>query len=1080
MKPNSRLTLVFALAAAACSARAQCLEWTQLSNPSRPANWGMELVYDRARHVAVGLMGSHPQLTDRVVLYQLTNQGWSAAYPFGSIPLGPRFQFGSCYHPGRQTVLLFGGYTGIGGGAVAANDFWEWDGFAWHQIQHAGPWPPATGANFLVYDPGRQRVIMLGDDPNPTGLWSTWEWTGSVWEQGPTLGPIFNARYGVSFCFDEFRRVGFVYCIQSDHDWQQIWEYAPGATAPQGVWTQVIPNEPPTTGSVAVSMVYDPYRRLIIRHGGRPISDLYWASWLTLVWDPVERLWTNPTEMSYAQRRAASGVCYDTDLDRVILYGGARYDSHVGSPPTFVEFDDTWVLTNQTPGLVVDLASSAQWCPGQAGVLSVSIAGSGDIQWYKDSQPISGATSSILVINPVTAASAGTYECLVTNACGGIWSRPCNAQVLAPPAITSQPIGQDRCPGQNVLIVGPGVTGSNPQINLQWDNFGFWMNVPFQYNPVGNFYILPNAQNNQTGRYRFEVSNSCGTVYSEPFHIQVGVTFTQQTQSVECQPCQAQQFSVTAQGVGPTLSYAWQRDGVPLIDDGRIIGAATASLTINGVRYEDEGQYQCVVTDACESRATGGAYLVIPAPPPWVQRASSGPARRAAWSTDMVYDEARGVCVLFGGWAAVDPTTMSYAGDTWEWDGIEWTRRYPAHNPDARFMHKLVYDSLRSKVLLFGGRTYANSNGTNEVWEYDGTDWRLLTTSSGGPPVGAPGDAAFDPASGKMVVPIPCACPDMTWTFDPVTLGWDLICTSPGPYGSAVPLVYDGVLGTILGTTNSSYGDTWRYSGTGWAIIPNARPARTDPAVAFDAFRGRATMFGCYRSEYYPLLLSLLVDDTYTLTSGGWTLLLPQLHANAEDRLWPAGMAYDTRRKAMVVVGNTYNQYSGMNPMQTWEYRYVDKIVFDRQPQDRPLTVGATTQFRVRAAGFGTLTYQWRKGTAPLANGPTPSGSVISGADTDTLTISNTTAADTGSYSCLVANACGDLLSDVANLGSICYGNCDGSTNPPILNVLDFSCFLNRFAAGDPWANCDHSTSPPTLNVLDFSCFLNSFAAGCP
>jgi hypothetical protein len=60
-----------------------------------------------------------------------------------------------------------------------------------------------------------------------------------------------------------------------------------------------------------------------------------------------------------------------------------------------------------------------------------------------------------------------------------------------------------------------------------------------------------------------------------------------------------------------------------------------------------------------------------------------------------------------------------------------------------------------------------------------------------------------------------------------------------------------------------------------------------------------------------------------------------------------------------------------------------------------------------------------------------------------------------------------------------CYANCDASTTPPVLNVLDFTCFLNRFAAADTYANCDHSTTPPTLNVLDFTCFLNSFAAGC-
>jgi hypothetical protein len=71
-----------------------------------------------------------------------------------------------------------------------------------------------------------------------------------------------------------------------------------------------------------------------------------------------------------------------------------------------------------------------------------------------------------------------------------------------------------------------------------------------------------------------------------------------------------------------------------------------------------------------------------------------------------------------------------------------------------------------------------------------------------------------------------------------------------------------------------------------------------------------------------------------------------------------------------------------------------------------------------------------------------------------------------------------ETLVDVA-LAPICYVNCDASTAAPILNVNDFACFLNRFAAGDTGANCDNSTTVPVLNVLDFSCFLNKFAVGC-
>jgi hypothetical protein len=66
------------------------------------------------------------------------------------------------------------------------------------------------------------------------------------------------------------------------------------------------------------------------------------------------------------------------------------------------------------------------------------------------------------------------------------------------------------------------------------------------------------------------------------------------------------------------------------------------------------------------------------------------------------------------------------------------------------------------------------------------------------------------------------------------------------------------------------------------------------------------------------------------------------------------------------------------------------------------------------------------------------------------------------------------------NQPAACYANCDSSTATPVLNVADFTCFLQRFASGDAYANCDNSTAAPTLNVADFTCFLQSFAAGCP
>lgn len=60
-----------------------------------------------------------------------------------------------------------------------------------------------------------------------------------------------------------------------------------------------------------------------------------------------------------------------------------------------------------------------------------------------------------------------------------------------------------------------------------------------------------------------------------------------------------------------------------------------------------------------------------------------------------------------------------------------------------------------------------------------------------------------------------------------------------------------------------------------------------------------------------------------------------------------------------------------------------------------------------------------------------------------------------------------------------CYANCDGSTSSPFLNTADFTCFLQKYAAGDPYANCDESTQSPIFNLADLTCFLQKFAAGC-
>jgi hypothetical protein len=134
---------------------------------------------------------------------------------------------------------------------------------------------------------------------------------------------------------------------------------------------------------------------------------------------------------------------------------------------------------------------------------------------------------------------------------------------------------------------------------------------------------------------------------------------------------------------------------------------------------------------------------------------------------------------------------------------------------------------------------------------------------------------------------------------------------------------------------------------------------------------------------------------------------------------------------------------------------------------------------------------QWRKGGVPIVLGVQPWGSTLALGPSwpwYNLQVQNIRNQDAGEYDLFVTNACGSGQSATA-LVSVCYANCDCSSTQPILNVEDFTCFINAFATGISlphaeqlyhYANCNDSATPPVLNVEDFTCFINAFAAGCP
>ncbi|MHC4799156.1 MAG: immunoglobulin domain-containing protein, partial [Planctomycetota bacterium] len=91
-----------------------------------------------------------------------------------------------------------------------------------------------------------------------------------------------------------------------------------------------------------------------------------------------------------------------------------------------------------------------------------------------------------------------------------------------------------------------------------------------------------------------------------------------------------------------------------------------------------------------------------------------------------------------------------------------------------------------------------------------------------------------------------------------------------------------------------------------------------------------------------------------------------------------------------------------------------------QHPSAVKLHKGQTAQFQITASGDGTLEYQWQRNGSDLTNGGN-----ISGADSDTLTVTNVQSADVGNYRCVVSNNGGDDTSDEAGLTLAATGDFD-------------------------------------------------------
>lgn len=206
----------------------------------------------------------------------------------------------------------------------------------------------------------------------------------------------------------------------------------------------------------------------------------------------------------------------------------------------------------------------------------------------------------------------------------------------------------------------------------------------------------------------------------------------------------------------------------------------------------------------------------------WSFVAAGGPPGRSGPAAG--FDRERGELILFGGFVPVG-SDWSEVADTWSWNASGWVERSPRTVPPARGGARIAFDTIRDRLVLHGGERRSQPTWFDDTWEWDGVDWTRITTSVS-PPARGGHAMGYDPVRRRVVVFGGAAGPvnfDDTWEYDGTS--WSRVSVRSSPSArTGARMAYSPVLhglvmyGGVNGCTQ--LGDVWVFDGVEWHALP--------------------------------------------------------------------------------------------------------------------------------------------------------------------------------------------------------------------------------------------------------------------
>lgn len=703
-------------------------------------------------------------------------------------------------------------------------------------------------------------------------------------------------------------------------------------------------------------------------------------------------------------------------------------------------------LTVNANTLVTVPPANATNCPGTTANFSVNATGTGlSYQWYHGATLLSGQTGSTLTIPNVSAANAGTYNVVITGACGTSVTNSAILTINASVLVTIPPLNTTNCPGTTANF---SVNATGTDLSYQW-----YQGTTPLVGQTSSTLTITNVSGANAGIYSVVITGACGTSVTNSAFLAVNASTLITTAPVNSTNCSGTTANFSVNAIGTGLAYQWY-GGTNVLT-----GQTNSTLTITNVSAEDAGTYSIVITGECGSTMTNSAVLavnqnlLVSIPPRDQTVCPGGTANLSvnATGTDLTYQWYQGATLLAGETAGTLTLTNVSAANAGIYNVV-------VSGACGSSMTNSAMLSVNTDVLVTvppanstncpgttanfsvnaigSGLAYQWYQGTNLLAGQTASTLTLTNVSAGN--------------AGIYTVIVSGACAGSVTNSAMLIVNADTLVTIPPSNSTNCP-------GTTANFSVNATGTSLTYQ---WYEGATLLPGQTTTTLTLaDVNASSAGTYSvvitgaCGSSVTNSALLVVNANTLVTIPAANSTNC-PGTTANFSVNATGTDLSYQWYHGAVLLSGQTGSALTVPNVGEASAGMYsvvitgacgalvtnsailaVNTNAFVVMPPINSTNCpGTTANFSVNATGSG-LAYQWYHGA-----------DLLIGQTAGTLTLSDVNAGNAGTYSVVITGECGSSLTNSAVL--VVNQNVSVAPLANVTNIVGSSATFTAVASG--------------------------------